>query len=161
MSILFKSTLHVLAPFILSAGLLSIVATAPVMAQQPVAASENAVKATPEDIARETLRGETRIRQLHDRLQITAAEETLWKPVADAMRENQTAFRADMARQTSGKASPTAVDELRTFQIIADQHAAGLKKLIPVFDTLYQGLPPAKQKRADRIFGERFGSNRM
>ncbi len=158
----FKRAGRAFAGALLLGGLLLTGVGAPVLAQQqPAASPAVAPTQTPEDVARATLRGETRIRRLRDRLEITAAEESLWAPVAQAMRENEAAFRADMVQQTTGKGASTAVDDLKMFQMIADHHSAGLKKLIPVFETFYEGLSPARRKRADRVFGERFRSGGM
>ena len=59
-----------------------------------------------------------------------------------------------------GASGMTAVADLKAFQIIADEHAAGLKKLIPVFETLYAAMPAAQQSRVDHVFAEhqRYGN---
>ena len=131
--------------------------------QSPVAATnvEKPATVSPEEAARTTLRSETRIRRLHDKLGISSAQEALWAPVAQVMRDNEVAFRAGLKEGTHDMKSSTATNDLKTFQIIADHHAEGLKKLIPAFDALYESLPPAQQKRADRVFAERSGSRGM
>ncbi len=116
---------------------------------------------TPEEVARETLRSETRIRRLHDRLEITAAEETLWAPIAQIMRENALALRVSVSHDKASMKLATAVNDLKTFQIIAEQHSSGLKKLIPAFTTLYDSMPPAQQKRANTVFGRHSREGRM
>ncbi len=152
-----------IAASLLGGVLLTAIATGS-HAQQPAATSApvaTTAPATPEDIARATLRSETRIRRLHDSLQITAAEEDLWAPVAKVMRDNEAAFRGEMKDTTAGMKSQTAVTDLKTFQIVADHHASGLKKFIPAFSALYETMPAAQQKRADRIFGENSRSSGM
>ncbi len=116
---------------------------------------EAQVVASPEMTARSVLRTEVRIRRMHEKLAITAAQESLWIPVAQVMRENETALDKALMKTSTEQSATTAVSDLRTFQIIADQHAAGLNKFLPVFETLYTSLPPAQQKRADKIFSER------
>lgn len=150
---------------ILGAGVLS-GAVVSSNAQQPAATPASVGKpatpiATPEEAARSTLRSETRIRRLHDKLEIAAAQEALWAPVAQVMRDNEATFRTTLTERTSDMKSSTAVNDLKAFQVIADHHSAGLKKFIPVFETLYQSLPAAQQKRADRIFADRSRSDRM
>ncbi len=97
---------------------------------------------------------EARIKELHAKLQITAAEEALWGDVAQAMRDNGKAFRIALADRAGRSKDISAVDDLKSFQTIADQHAEGLKRLIPVFEALYASMPPTQQKRADQVFGE-------
>ena len=99
-------------------------------------------------------RGEHRIKELHDKLRITAAQEALWGTVAQAMRDNGQAMRADMTDRSTRLKTMTAVDDLKSYQVLADQHADGLKRLIPAFEALYAGMTPQQQKRADHIFGE-------
>jgi protein CpxP len=99
-------------------------------------------------------RSEKRIKELHDKLRITAAQEPLWGNVAQAMRENGKAIRASMTDRTTRLKTMTAVDDLKSYQIMADEHSDGLKRLIPAFEALYAGMTPAQQKHADRVFGE-------
>ena len=49
----------------------------------------------------------------------------------------------------------SAVDDLKSFQIIADEHSNGLRKLIPAFEALYAIMTPEQQKRADRVYSRR------
>lgn len=97
-------------------------------------------------------RGEARINELHDRLNITAAQEPLWGTVAQTMRDNATTLRATLADRSTKRDTMTAVDDLKTFQIIADEHSNGLKKFIPAFEALYASMTPAQQKQADNVF---------
>ena len=68
------------------------------------------------------------------------------------MRDNEKEFRADLREKTAGMTTATAVNDLKTFQVIADHHSSGLKRFVPVFEKLYSSMPPAQQKRADGIF---------
>ncbi len=95
-----------------------------------------------------------RIKDLHDKLQITKEQEELWGKVAQAMRDNETALRASVSDRKSHLKTMTAVDDLKSFQLIADQHSNGLKQLIPAFEDLYAAMSPAQQKNADHVFGE-------
>lgn len=97
---------------------------------------------------------EARIKELHDKLQITAAQEELWGNVAQTMRETAKTFRASVTDRTTRLKTMTAVDDLKSYQIIADQHADGLKQLIPVFEALYDSMSPEQKKNADKVFGE-------
>jgi len=105
--------------------------------------------------------GEARITELHDKLHITAAQEELWGKVAQAMRDNSTAMRASMAERSAHMKTMTAVDDLKSFQIIADLHSDGLKQLIPAFEALYAGMTPEQQKHADHVFEKHQHHGRM
>ncbi len=105
-----------------------------------------------ESFPRPVFRREARIMELRKRLEITAAEETLWNAVAQIMRDNAATFRANVPDRSKGPDTSTAVEDLKAFQIIADEHANGLRKLIPAFEALYASMPPAQQKRADQVF---------
>jgi hypothetical protein len=97
---------------------------------------------------------ENRIKELHDKLHITAAQEPLWHNVAQAMRDNGKTIRASMIDRSTRLKTMTAVDDLKSYQILADEHSDGLKRLIPVFEALYAGMTPDQQKHADHVFGQ-------
>ena len=98
-------------------------------------------------------RVEQRIQTLHAQLKITDAEESLWAAVAQVMRDNAQAVEA-LARERHEKTTMTAVDDLRSYQAIADAHATGLAKLVPAFQALYAAMPPDQQKNADTLFAK-------
>jgi len=98
---------------------------------------------------------ESRIKQLHRSLHITAAQETLWASVAQAMRDNAQAMEALAKERYENAAKMTAVDDLRSYSALADAHADGLKKFIPVFQQLYDSMSDAQKKRADILFRNR------
>jgi hypothetical protein len=97
-------------------------------------------------------RTDARIGELHARLHITAAQETLWGVVAQTMRDNATELHASVADRLANRDTMTAVDDLKFFQIVADEHSNGLKKFIPTFAALYDALTPAQRIEADRVF---------
>ena len=68
------------------------------------------------------------------------------------MRDNAATFRANVPDRSTGPDTSTAVDDLKAFQIIADEHANGLRKLIPAFEALYASMTPAQKKHADQVF---------
>ncbi len=96
-------------------------------------------------------RVEMRITQLHAELKITPAQETLWNAVAQAMRDDAKAMEQAIEQRRQAK-SMTAVDDLKSYQAIADAHAQGLQKLVPAFQALYGAMPPEQQKVADAVF---------
>ncbi len=104
---------------------------------------------------------ETRIKELHDKLQITPEQEELWGSVAQTMRDTANTFRSEVTDRSAKLKTATAVDDLKSFQVIADSHADGLKRLIPVFEALYDKMSPDQQKNADKVFGEHQRHARM
>jgi hypothetical protein len=95
---------------------------------------------------------DTRINNLHARLQITAAQESLWQPVAQIMRDN--ASTMDSLRQTraADANSMSAVDDLRSYGQVIDAHADGVKKLTSAFEALYNSMSDTQKSNADLIF---------
>jgi len=98
---------------------------------------------------------EARIKELHSKLKITQAQEDLWHNVTQVMRDNAQTLDA-LARARSDHArTMSAVDDLKSYGDIAEAHAEGLKKFIPVFGTLYASMSDAQKQNADTIFRHR------
>jgi periplasmic protein CpxP/Spy len=96
---------------------------------------------------------EQRITNLHASLKITPEEETQWNGVAQAMRENAAAMDKLVAtNRTTAPQNMSAVDDLKTYQQLAQAHVDGLKNLISAFGTLYNAMPDAQKKVADEVF---------
>ena len=100
-------------------------------------------------------RVEDRIKHLHEDLKITPDQETQWQAVADAMREDAKAMQATIAERRANRGNMTAVDDLRSYQKVAETHVQGLQRLIPAFQTLYDSMSPEQKKNADTVFGQR------
>jgi hypothetical protein len=123
--------------------------------QSPAVAPQNAAPAT-SDAAKPKMmhrdRIEARIANLHRQLHITAAQEPQWSAVAQAMRDSAHAV-GDLVKERQAKSvRMTAVDDLHSYEAIADAHADGLKKLIPAFETLYASMSDDQKKVADTMF---------
>ncbi len=109
-------------------------------------------------------RAELRIKDMHTKLNITAAQEAQWTKVAQLMRDD--AKRMDTLTQARvGHAKDmTAVDDLKSYGEITDAHADGIKKLTPEFATLYSSMSDTQKKEADALFrhgGREHGHNKM
>ena len=98
-----------------------------------------------------------RITQLHKELKITSAQESQWNLVAQDMRDNaQKMSTLIQERSTDSKGKHmTAVDNLKSYEEIAEAHVDGLKKIAPDFEKLYEAMSPAQKKTADNIFNQR------
>jgi hypothetical protein len=116
------------------------------LAQATPPAAAAATEAKPETV-------EQRITSLHASLQITAAEEPKWNSVAQAMRDNAAGMQKLVAdKMAESTQSPSAVDDLKTYEKFAQAHVAGLKNLTSAFETLYDAMPDAQKKVADGVF---------
>ena len=98
---------------------------------------------------------ESRIKQLHRDLHITKDQEAAWASVAQVMRENAKSMEALAKERYENASKMTALDDLRSYSALADAHADGLKKFIPVFQQLYDSMSDAQKKRADALFRAR------
>jgi protein CpxP len=98
-----------------------------------------------------TERVEQRIKTLHEDLHITPDQETLWAPVAQAMRDQASAVQQAIQQRRQNPPA-NAVDDLKAYEAIADAHAQSLQKLVPAFEALYAGLSDDQKKEADVLF---------
>jgi len=126
---------------------------APLSAAQPQAA-QPAPTTGPKVHAASVDRIEERITDLHKKLNVTPDQEALWTDMAKVMRANGQKMRDSVTDRSAKLKTMTAVDDLKSYQMITDEHADGLKRLIPAFEALYAKMSPAQQKNADRVFGE-------
>ena len=74
--------------------------------------------------------------------------------MAQVMRANAQKMRDNVTDRSARLKSMNAVDDLRSYQKITDEHADGLKRLLPAFEALYAKMSPAQQKNADHVFGD-------
>jgi protein CpxP len=96
---------------------------------------------------------EARITKLHADLKITPDEETKWQDVAQAMRENAASMEKLVAtKRAQAPQTLTAVDDLMNYQDFAQAHLSGLKNLTVAFKSLYESMPDAQKKNADKVF---------
>ncbi len=103
---------------------------------------------------------EKRIGDLHRKLRITAAQETQWAAVAQAMRDNAQTMDALIKDRSANAKTMTAVEDLVSYEKLAAAHEDGLKKFVPVFQTLYDGMSDEQKKSADAAFRSH-GSHEM
>jgi len=97
-------------------------------------------------------REEARIKELQTKLKITPAQEPLWNKVTQVMRDNAKTMEALIKARIEKAGTMTAVDDLKSYGEIAEAHADGLKKFIPVFEPLYASMSDAQKKDADMLF---------
>ncbi len=132
-------------------------------AQQPPAAQAPAV-GTPAAAAPQSTdksaedRVEKRIAELHAQLHITPAEQPQWDQFAQTMRDN--AHQMDQAFTQRAQQYPTmtALQNMQSYEQIAELHAQQLQKLVPAFEGLYNVMAEPQQKIADTVFAVKAGN---
>jgi periplasmic protein CpxP/Spy len=92
---------------------------------------------------------EANISILHQRLQISPAQEAQFNAVANVMRENA---RTEASAPQQPPAGATAVDDLRAYIRYSEMELAGLKKMVPPLEALYATLSPTQRRAADAAF---------
>lgn len=102
-------------------------------------------------------RVELRIKDMHAKLKITPEQEEQWGKVTQAMLDDAKTMDALTQARVDHAKDMNAVDDLKSYGEIADAHAAGIKKLTPLFADLYAGMSDTQKKEADTLFrhGER------
>jgi hypothetical protein len=99
-------------------------------------------------------RTELRIKDLRAKLKITSTQEEQWSKVAQTMLEDAKTMDALTQTRVEHAKDITAVDDLKSYGEIAEAHANGIKKLIPVFTDLYASMTDEQKKTADAFFRE-------
>ena len=102
--------------------------------------------------ARDDMRVEKHIKELHAKLKITPNEESQWDAVAKVMHENATELDEVIDKRKANSGTATAIDDLNAYADIAQAHADGVKKLSTAFSPLYASMPDDQKKVADEEF---------
>jgi hypothetical protein len=97
-------------------------------------------------------RVEARIKNMHETLKITQQQEEQWAKVAQVMRDNAKSLDTLTQSRFDHASTMTAVEDLKSYAVITDAHADGIKKFTPVFATLYDSMSDAQKKEADELF---------
>jgi len=105
------------------------------------------------DSANGMSRVDERIKELHDTLNITSAQEPQWEKVTHVMRKNEASIQK-LVEERNERESDTAVEDLKSYESITHAHDQGLKKLIPVFEKFYNGLSEDQKASADDMFSK-------
>jgi protein CpxP len=150
-----------ISPFLHStaavAALSGLLLAAPALAQTTPPATSGQTTTAPAAKAPHAKRSradrvEARIKQLHDALHITDAQSGQWNAVAQTMRDNAATMDKLLQDRAATIKTASAVDDLRSYQTLADAHAEGLRKFVPAFETLYASLSDDQKKAADELF---------
>ena len=128
----------------------SISAPAPVTPPSVTSASPLATQPAPGSTAEQ--RVETHIKQLYTQLRITPAEQPQWDQFAQVMRENVRDMDQAFTQRAQQYPTMNAVQNMQSYERIAEAHAQHLQKLVPAFDTLYNAMPEQQKQLTDQVF---------
>ncbi len=92
------------------------------------------------------------IAYLQDHLHITPAETAQWNAVAQVMKDNAESIHRLVEERNQNQKAMDAVDDLRSYEQLTEAQVDGIKRLIPVFETLYAGMSDDQKKNADIVF---------
>jgi protein CpxP len=97
-------------------------------------------------------RVENHIKQLHAQLQITPAEQPQWDQFAQVMRENARDMDQAFMQRAQQYATMNAMQNMQSYEQMAEAHVRHLQKLVPAFDNLYNAMPEQQKKLTDQVF---------
>ncbi|SRR5271166_5075363 len=121
----------------------------------PQASSQQAMASPASESAGSSSAVETRIKELHKKLHITAAQKPQWDNLAQVMRENAQAMIDLQKQRASDAQSMSAVDVIKSYESVIQAHEDGMKKFVPPFEALYNTMSDAQKKNADSMFRSR------
>lgn len=127
---------------------------APQGAKDPVTAPGSATAAAPATQQSMAARVDQRIKELHAKLQITPAQEQEWQKFAQTMRDNAQKMDQAFESRVDQMQSMSALDNMRSYAQISQQHAQDVQALLPPFEALYASMSENQKHTADQVFRE-------
>jgi periplasmic protein CpxP/Spy len=97
-------------------------------------------------------RVEHRIAELHAQLRITPAERQQWDQFAEVMRENARDMDQVVMQRGQQVQSMNALQNMQSYEQMAEAHAQHVEKLVTAFKTLYDTMPDQQKQVADQVF---------
>src|SRR5271166_912575 len=97
-------------------------------------------------------RVEHRINELNAQLRITPTEQQQWDQFAAVMREHARDMERAFMQRAPQFQSMNAVQNMESYEQIAEAHAQHLQKLVPAFQNLYNTMPDQQKRLADQVF---------
>jgi protein CpxP len=99
-------------------------------------------------------RVEEHIRELHAQLRITPAEQPQWDQFANVMRDNARDMDQQFTARREQFSTMNALQNMQSYEKIADAHAQHLQQLVPAFENLYNAMPDSQKRLTDQVFLE-------
>jgi Spy/CpxP family protein refolding chaperone len=101
---------------------------------------------------------EARIKELHNKLHITTAQQTQWDNLVEVMRGNAKAMMDLQKERAQDVSSMNAVDAVKSYAEVIQAHETGMNKFVPAFESLYNSMSDSQKKIADSMFRSRVRS---
>lgn len=95
---------------------------------------------------------EEHIKNLHDQLKITPAQDPQWEQFAQIMRENAARMTEAFKDRGANVGAMNAADNMQSYAQLAQVHAANMEKLASAFRSLYNIFPDHQKHIADGVF---------
>ena len=99
-------------------------------------------------------RVERRIKELHAQLKITPGEEPQWSQFAEVMRQNARDMDQTFMQRAQQFDEMNAVQNMQSYEQLAEEHAQHVQKLVPAFQALYDAMPDQQKQLVDQVFRE-------
>jgi periplasmic protein CpxP/Spy len=131
---------------------LSLPATAFAQASSPAPSPAAGTPASPALPAAVASKVEQHIKELHDQLGVTPAEQPQWDQFADVMRGNAAQMNEVFANRAGKVTSMSAADNMQSYAQVAQVHATNMQKLASAFQSLYNTFPDEQKQVADGVF---------
>ena len=93
-----------------------------------------------------------RIEAMRTALHISGNENQAFNRFAQVMHENASAMSKLVQQRASELQSMSALDNMRSYEKLANQHAEDVRRLTAAFQTLYEQLTPEQKQQADQMF---------
>jgi hypothetical protein len=145
-----------LAPFALPAAAMAAPPAPMPAVAQPAAPATAAM--TPSDQSPQPLPAamqaklDQHIKDLHDQLAITPAEQPQWDAFANVMRDNAEAMHRALESRGTGMGQMDALQNMQSYAELARVHADNMQKLSTSFASLYASLSSDQKQVADAVF---------
>jgi len=97
-------------------------------------------------------RVERRIKELHAQLHITPAQQAQWSQFAEVMRHNARDMDQAVMQRVQQLETINAVQNMQSYQQLAEEHAQHVQKLCQAFENLYNGMPDQQKQLTDQVF---------
>jgi protein CpxP len=91
--------------------------------------------------------------ELQKKLAITPAQKPQFDAFAQVVRQNAQSMEAAL-QQAQQNPTHNALEDLRTAARVTEAQADGLKRLVPVFQSLYEALNEQQKRTADQVLGQ-------
>lgn len=144
----------VVATAIIGLTTMAAMAAPPQGAKDPVTPPASQSQVTPASEQSMEARVDQRIKQLHAQLQITPAQEADWQKFAQTMRDNARKMDQAFATRVDQMQSMNAMDNMKSYAQLSQQHAQDVQALLPPFEALYGSMSETQKHTADQVFRE-------